>query len=92
MNVTLADITAAYILVFGKELPKDLPYAKAAEQIRVKRDDWRYIMGAVAAAFATYRAARGEHCSDYALIAANANELIADFAKNAKPGKKGTKA
>jgi hypothetical protein len=86
MNVTLADILAAYILTFGQPMDSNKPFAKGAEEIRTARKDWRYVFGAVAAAGATMRA-QGIEYPDYSAVAVAANELIADFAKNAKAAK-----
>lgn len=83
MQVSGADILSAYILVFGKPMDGNKPFADGAAEIRKARKDWRYIFGAVAAAAVTLKAQRGEY-ADYAEVAALGNELIEDFANGAK--------
>lgn len=46
MNVSFADILAAYILTFGRPMSPDLAFAEGAQQIQKARADWRRVFQA----------------------------------------------
>lgn len=75
MNVSLADITSAYILVFGTTLDKHLPYSDAAQQIVAARKDWKRLMKAITAARASLTTDATPY-PEYADVAARAKEMM----------------
>ena len=44
MQATLFSISLVFLHVFGKQMPEDMPYSLAGEQIVEKRDDWRFLI------------------------------------------------
>jgi hypothetical protein len=46
MNVSLAAVITAHLLVFGKEIEKNQPFVTAAANIRKERADWKKVMTA----------------------------------------------
>lgn len=76
MNVSYADIIAAYILVFKRDMPKDLPFDTAGKQIMKARADWRRVFQACEdTRIALQRA--GRQYPEYAEVAEGAKALVA---------------
>lgn len=75
MNVSAADILAAYIFVFGVAMDPHKAFAKGGEEIRTARKDWKSVFTLIASTRVQMEK-EGRQYPDYADVAARAKSLL----------------